>query len=302
MYNDDKNILSAYQKEYERVHMSEGAYNKMRLKMEQGRKEKEIEKRRHIWKRTAISIVAAASLALVILPNTSHHIAHAMSGIPVLGKLVDIVTIREYQYEDETQSADITVPQITISGPAAATDETASIQKSSDQINAEIQKLSDQWIKKFKQNQKKNGYQHMSVTSEVVATTDQYFTLKLICYESSASGYEENHYYTIDLKTGKKIKLKDLFVKGSQFRHIIRENIEQQMRERTKADNNAMYWLDDVNMEDWSLSAAIKQASFYVNGSGEVVISFNEGEAAPMYMGIVEFVIPNEVLQHIRTD
>ena len=40
--------------------------------------------------------------------------------------------------------------------------------------------------------------------------------------------------------------------------------------------------------------------SFYLNQNGEVVICFNEGDVAPMYMGCVEFVIPNEVLADVR--
>lgn len=39
---------------------------------------------------------------------------------------------------------------------------------------------------------------------------------------------------------------------------------------------------------------------FYLNRKGNVVISFNEGDVAPMYMGVVEFEIPEEILSSIR--
>ena len=42
----------------------------------------------------------------------------------------------------------------------------------------------------------------MTVKSEILATTDQHFTLKLICFQSAGSGAEWNYYYTIDLSTG----------------------------------------------------------------------------------------------------
>ena len=42
------------------------------------------------------------------------------------------------------------------------------------------------------------------------------------------------------------------------------------------------------------------ETSFYMNENGNIVIGFNEGEAAPMYMGAVEFEIPTEVLVDIR--
>lgn len=43
----------------------------------------------------------------------------------------------------------------------------------------------------------------MQVKHEVLSTTKDYFTLKLICYQAAGSGAETDYYYTIDLKTGK---------------------------------------------------------------------------------------------------
>ena len=40
--------------------------------------------------------------------------------------------------------------------------------------------------------------------------------------------------------------------------------------------------------------------TFYLNEKGNLVIVFQEGEVAPMYMGAVEFEIPAEVLDDIR--
>ena len=37
-----------------------------------------------------------------------------------------------------------------------------------------------------------------------------------------------------------------------------------------------------------------------LNEQGNVVIGFNEGDVAPMYMGTVEFEIPAEILDGIR--
>ena len=41
-------------------------------------------------------------------------------------------------------------------------------------------------------------------------------------------------------------------------------------------------------------------ASFYLNEKNNVVINFDEGDVAPMYMGSVEFEISSEVLSNIR--
>ena len=51
---------------------------------------------------------------------------------------------------------------------------------------------------------------------------------------------------------------------------------------------------------EWDFQSITDDTSFYLNQNGEVVICFNEGDVAPMYMGCVEFVILNEVLADIR--
>ncbi len=57
--------------------------------------------------RTAGWAAAAAALMLVIVPNISAEAAYAMEQIPVLGSVVKVVTIRNYQYESEQFSAEI---------------------------------------------------------------------------------------------------------------------------------------------------------------------------------------------------
>ena len=65
-------------------------------------------------------------------------------------------------------------------------------------------------------------------------------------------------------------------------------------------DENVYYWLDDKEVEEWNFEEIPEDVSFYVNENNELVICFNEGDVAPMYMGTVEFVISNEVLGEIR--
>ena len=65
-------------------------------------------------------------------------------------------------------------------------------------------------------------------------------------------------------------------------------------------DENVYYWLEDKEVEEWNFDEIPEDVSFYVNENNELVICFNEGDVAPMYMGTVEFVISNEVLGEIR--
>ena len=66
-----------------------------------------------------------------------------------------------------------------------------------------------------------------------------------------------------------------------------------------EADEDAFYWLDS-DIEDLNFNAITDETSFYINENNNVVICFNEGDVAPMYMGVVEFEIPAEILQDIR--
>lgn len=140
----------------------------------------------------------------------------------------------------------------------------------------------------------------MQVKHKVLSTTKDYFTLKLICYQAAGSGAETDYYYTIDLKTGKRLALADLFVEGADYITPISENIKQQMREQMKKDENVIYWLDDPEVSEWNFEKITDQTSFYLNQDGKLVICFNEGDVGPMSMGCVQFVISNKVIADIR--
>ena len=149
----DHKKLEAYRKEYQGVEMSEKDYQLMLLRMQQAKKERRelmMEKERAKKKSYRGWVVAAAaSLALIALPNTSSNVAYAMGKIPVLGGFFRLVTVREFQYEDDKKSAEIKVDQITMdnSSDNKASDKE---ERSVDEINKEIQKFTEQWEQEFK--------------------------------------------------------------------------------------------------------------------------------------------------------
>ena len=287
------------------------------LKLKKKMKEaKRMEQREHNRKRIIRTASAAAAVmaAFIILPNTSASIASAMEQIPVIGNLVDVVTFRDYSYETDRNMADIQVPEIQITDRTDADTDTDidididsdmdtvqdKLSKTTEEINAEIQKISDELIAEFEAGLAyEEGYQDVVVKSEVLATTQDYFTLKLLCYQGAGSGYAWNYYYTIDLNTGERLKLKDIFKEGADYITAISENIKEQMQAQMDADESVYYWLHD-EIEEWNFKSITDETSFYINEKGNVVIGFNEGDVAPMYMGTVEFEIPAEVLADLR--
>ncbi len=247
------------------------------------------------------AVAAAACItAFVAVPNLSATAAYAMGKIPVIGSLVRVVTFCDYQYDTDRNMADISVPELELDAKATESDTQNNITKTTDEINTEIKEITSRIIKEFKDGLKdEKGYQDVVIYSEVLATTEDYFTLKLICYQGAGSGAEQDYYYTIDLKTGERLHLKDLFKEGSDYITPISKNIKAQMREQMKKDENVYYWLED-EIKGLNFKAITDKTSFYLNENNEVVIAFNEGDVAPMYMGCVEFVISSDVLTDIR--
>lgn len=313
------NKMNELKNEYIEKKMSPQQVEVMKAAMEKAKADQE-KGHRVAMLRRCMATAAGVALAFVILPNTSGTVAHAMSKIPVLGGLVEVVTFRDYQYEDDRNAADVKVPELEIvlqedeaeqlvtkdlAGEALMEEESLqakedALEKSMDQINAEIQAITGSFIDEFKVNlEREEGYQDLIVESEVVNTAESYFTLKLICYTAQASGTEWNYYYTINLITGEKLMLSDIFEKDVDYITPISENIKVQMEEQMAADENIYYWLHD-EMEEFNFTEIKEDQSFYINENGNVVISFNEGDVAPMYMGVVEFMIPNEVIADIR--
>lgn len=295
---DNNKILQLYRQLYEKPVMSEQDVFILKQRIKQGKEERRIMLKRKARKRSALAVTAAVILSILILPNISRTIAYAMRNIPILGDFFKVITFRDYQYGDEKNKADVVLPEIKAEERMnSSTAKTA--KKTADEINAEIREIANKWIEEFKTNMKEEGYHNIKIDAEIVTTTENYFTLKLVCFKSAGSGYEENYFYTIDLNTGERVKLADLFKEGSDYKRVISENIKQQMRQQMAADDSIIYWVDEKEFPEWNFDQIADDTSFYINENGEIVICFNEGEVAPAYMGAVEFTIPKDVVADI---
>lgn len=284
---------------YQQQEMSEEQLEQLRSTMKNAQTENQKEQK----KARIIKYTAAAAVFLgvfIVLPNTSAAAADAMEQIPVIGHLIEAVTFRNYEYESDRNMADIKVPELMIEGQAENGEAQEKLKQTTEEINEEIRRITDELVKEFEKNlQHEYGYQDIVTNSEVLTATEEYFTLKLGCYQGAGSGYQWNYYYTIDLRTGERLKLGDIFKEGADYITPISENIIQQMQAQMAADENVTYWLDN-EVEEWNFHEIAEDVSFYLNKTGNVVIAFDEGDVAPMYMGAVEFEIPREVLEGIR--
>ena len=66
-----------------------------------------------------------------------------------------------------------------------------------------------------------------------------------------------------------------------------------------KKDSNKVYFIDQDEGGLENFSKIEKNQDFYINDKNQLVISFDEYEVAPGYMGAIEFVIPDDVLNEL---
>lgn len=253
-------------------------------------------KRTGTWGKRFVGAVAAAAAVMILLPNLSPSVAYAWEKIPVLSTIVKVVVWRDYQVEEGRYEANVSVPKVTVE-PEDGADEAVKeqLKQSADQINASVKEMTDRIIAEFEagleNDPEKYGADSIRVDHEIVTDNERYFSMKVWVAELMGSGWVQEHFYTIDRSTGKILTLADLFT-DDNYIETISEEIKRQMQEQMDADENLTYWLDDEEIPEWNFKQIAKDQSFYISEEGTLVICFNEGDVAPMYMGCVKFEMP----------
>lgn len=243
-------------------------------------------KKRHGSRMKSLVGVGAAAIIFVTGINASPAFAKALSDVPLVGSLVKVLTFTEYKVDEETANANIKVPAITNmeNKTLEATLNNKYLEESKklySDFTAETEEL------------KKNGGGHTGVDSgyEVKTDNDQILSIGRYVVNTVGSSSTTFKYDTIDKKNQLLITLPSLF-KDDSYISLISENIKEQMRQQMKADPDKTYWVDD----QMDFDRIAKDQSFYINNEGKLVISFDKYEAAPGYMGMVEFIIPTDVI------
>ena len=143
--------LQNLKREYLKPKMSEEQLRKLQKKMEEAKRMNRANRNKKRMIRLAAAAAALAGI-FVILPNTSAGIAHAMEQIPVIGSLVEVVTFRDYSYETERNVADIEVLEVKVADQPEDSQIQENLNRTTEQINAEIQEITDKLIEEFEEN------------------------------------------------------------------------------------------------------------------------------------------------------
>lgn len=243
-----------------------------------------------VKKRTASWTIGAAAALLLFTAgiNTSPVMANTLSDVPVIGNIVKVMTFTAFQEETKNQSADIKVPAVSDLGN----------EELENSLNANYLEEGKALYKEFKEMEE--GHYAIDSGYEVKTDNEQILVIERYVHRAAGSGSITIQYDTIDKNNHILLSLPMLFTDNS-YMEVISSNIKEQMLQQMKEDPNKLYWVDGSGEEDfgWNFEVIDAKQQFYINDDGKLVLSFDEYEVAPGYMGAVEFVIPTEVINSI---
>lgn len=298
--------LEEMKAEYENVTVDENIKERL---VEVMKKAQEDKKRAKVVKiMRGCSIAAAALAVMIVLPNTSASVAQAMGSIPVVGKLFEVVTFREYKVDEGNYQADVKVPQIEedTAEAADATENTEEVKEETAKeiVNKSVEEYVDMLIAQIEADmavdENGEGHEALDIDYDVVTDSANWFTLRVNVLQTQASAMQQYKFYHINKELDQVVTLGDLFAEGSDYVARISENIIKQMEEQMAADEGKMYFINsEEGYDEWDFKQIKEDQNFYFNEEGKLVIAFDEYEVAPGYMGAVDFTIEDDVIADI---
>lgn len=233
--------------------------------------------------------VAAAAALFVGSINVSPTFANSLGNIPILGSIVEVFTIQTLTMEEETYQANLNTPAI--DGLRNEGLQTA--------LNEKYIEENKELFTKFKEEiakMEEAGGGHFGMDSGYEVKTDTEQILSIARYEVTTAGSSstEMQYDTIDKQHNILLTLPSLF-KDDSYVEIITAYIQKEMKKQMEEDENTAYVA--VEGADLEFSSIQKDQDFYITADHKLVISFDQYEVAPGYMGVVTFEIPSDILQ-----
>lgn len=271
-------------RQYEEIPVPEEARRRMEEGIQMAKQEKRQKNRGLIWLRRAGETAAAAMAVITVLVNASPAAAQVMEQIPVIGTIAQVVTFRTYEDHSGKGEANVEIPKIEEEGQTL-------------EANREIEDYADSLIREYEDKIRAGEDQEnyaLDSTYEVVFENDRYVCIRIDTTVVMASGTQFVKVFTVDKETGETVSLLQMLGGDETMLAAVSSNIMDQMREQMAADENVIYYLDS-DMPEWDFKGLDGDENYYFDQDGELVVTFDEYEVAPGYMGAVEFVIPKSV-------
>ncbi|WP_313891965.1 DUF3298 domain-containing protein [Psychrobacillus sp.] len=252
-------------------------------------KAKQKSKKNGSFKQWGIGVAAAATL-FVASVNVSPALAHSLATVPVLGSIVQVITIQEITFDEETYNANLKTPNV------VGLENKELENMLNEKYTAENEVLYEQFQSEMKEMEEAGGGGHLGVDSHYEVITDTDDILSISRYEVNTVGSSSTTMRTdtIDKKNEILITLPSLF-KNDGYVEAISTYIKEDMIKQMAADEDLVYWVgEEADFE--SFEAIRADQTFSITADHKLTISFDKYEVAPGYMGVLTFEIPTEVI------
>lgn len=246
---------------------------------------KKTQKRIFSIKRSIILTIVIGIAIFIITISTSTAVAQAMMQVPIVKNIVQVFVGSEHKEQTAKTEISLKLPKI------QGLDE-IELQK---RINNTYINTGEELLKEYKAFVE-SGNENIQISSDFkeITNTANLLTIRLTTEKTRADSYTENSYLNLDKKNQTILKLHNLF-KNDDYVKLIKENILSQAHAQMEANPEIIYW--DVNEWEPSFSSKNLEKRFYINAQNKLVISFNQFEIAPGFMGTIDFEIPTSAIQ-----
>lgn len=249
---------------------------------------KKLENNKKDWRRNMKKWYAsAAAVGLIIVSvNASSTFAKSLENIPVIGNIIRVVNFNNYRIDKDGMDVSISLPEVS----SDSKDLEYKLNKEFEKEGKEAYKKYEAEVEKL-EKEGKTTHKSAEMWSETVAENDKTLSVAIYNTETEASAATSRKIYNIDKKDKTILTLEGMFG-NNDYVDVLSKNILSQMKERTKKDSNDVYFVDHT-------FKIKKDQPFYINDKGELVICFDEYEVAPGSAGLVEFVIPSNIVSKL---
>ncbi|MGX9757803.1 DUF3298 domain-containing protein [Clostridioides difficile] len=245
--------------------------------------------------RWRFKVIMASACMFIVLVNISPVFADNFSKLPIIGGLVEVVTIKNYSLKNENYEAKIDIPKI-----HGLKDKNLE-KRLNNSFMEDGKRLYDEFQNRMEKIElsKNKEHKYLSLSYSVKNNSKDFLSIEMTKNEIEASSYVSKIHYNVDKKRQIVLTLPMLF-KDDKYIKVISDNIKEQMRNQMKNDSTKSYFIDqgkDSPVKDFE--TINKYQDFYFNKNEDFVICFDQFEVAPGYMGSVEFVIPYKVIKDL---
>ena len=250
--------------------------------------------------KTAVHTLLTVLLCLLLI-NCMPDIAKALESVPLLGSVVHLVDLRNYQLEWGDTSFEADLPAVESEPAEPSSQDDADLSDGAEDMNQQMEEYIAQVRETFQWyvTRKYQGYV-TSDTGYYVLRDDQ--EMLSVCFYTTINAGGSGEYsrcFTLDKSTGHVLNLSDLFAEGSDYMGIISADILRQMTEQVEAGEGDYFIPGGIWSDEECFQAIDADQNFYLDEDNQLVIIFDEYEVAPGSMGMPHFVVDDQAIAGI---